>query len=553
MSDYDAAFAAAIGGGGTEESPYDKVAKDALASLPRPVQPQEPAKPVSDFSGNLRFATPFGTLDTRIPLPQMVNRGLAQLGSGFADYGAAFDAPAQVDAKRAIDRPLLDMPGGSTLNFAGKVGPAMAVPNIGGPVLGGMIAGGVMGAMEPVGTGESRGFNAASSAALGGFIPGAVKGFQALARPDAAKADLARSALRDGIPVGVSDITDSKFLKSARSVLNDVPFIGGIGERQAAKTQEGFNKAVAKVVGESADSLTPQVMANAKTRIGGELNRIWENNNLKLDARYVADVQQILQDATAKLNPEQAQSVIKQVRNLMQKQNNGEIPGAFTNNWQSELRMLADGEKGLAQKYLNDLRQKTIQAFNRSVTGADASALSKARMQYGAYKTLEPIMNKAEAGVAGRVTGDVPAALLPGRVVEQYGSAARSPFGDLPQIGSQFLVDRVPRTGGSTRAAIQNTLVGSGLMSGGAAAGAAVAGGLGSGVGLAGGLGLTAILEKALGSPTIARSVLANPQVQRGLLDNPEFSKAMLEIMRNSASRLPAAAGMGLLSAPALE
>lgn len=553
MSDYDAAFAAAAGGGGSEENPYDKIAKDALSSLPRPVQPKESAQPVNDFSGNLRFATPFGTLDTRIPLPQFVNRGLAQFGSGVADYGAAFDAPAQVDAKRAIDRPLLDMPGGSTLNFAGKVGPAMAVPNIGGPVLGGMIAGGVMGAMEPVGTGESRGFNTATSAVLGGAIPGAVKGFQALARPDAAKADLARSALRDGIPVGVSDITDSKFLKATRSVLNDVPFIGGIGERQAAKTQEGFNKAVAKVVGENADSLTPQVMANAKTRIGGELNRIWENNSLKLDARYVADVQQILQDATAKLNPEQAQSVIKQVRNLMQKQANGEIPGSFTNNWQSELRMLADGEKGLAKKYLNDLRQTTIQAFNRSVTGADASALSKARMQYGAYKTLEPIMNKAEAGVGGRVTGDVPAALLPGRVVEQYGSAGRSPFGDLPQIGSQFLVDRVPRTGGSARAAIQNTLVGSGLMSGGAAAGAAVASGLGAGVGLAGGLGLTAILEKALGSPAIARSVLANPQVQRGLLDNPEFSKAMLEIMRNSASRLPAATGMGLLSAPALE
>lgn len=553
VSDYDAAFAAALGGGGsTEESPYDKVAKDAFGSLPRNAQKAE-RQPVGDFSGNLRFATPFGTMDTRIPLPQIVNRGLAQLGSGFADYGAAFDSPQAVDAKRASDKPLLDMPGGSTLNFAGKVGPALAIPTVGGPVVGGMIAGGLTGLMEPVGTGESRGFNTLTSAGFGGALPGVVKGFGALARPDAAKADLARSALGKGIPVGVSDITDSKLLKATRSILNDVPFVGGIGERQAANTQAGFNRAVSNVIGESADSLTPQVMGGAKSRIGGELNRIWDNNNLKLDPQYITDLQRIMQDASSKLNPEQAAAVNRQVQNLLAKADNAEIPGSFTNNWQSELRMAAEGEKGLAQKLLNDLRQSTLKAFNRGVSGPDAAALSKARGQYGALKTLEPIMNKAEAGVGGRMPGDVPAALLPGQVVSQYGSAARSPFSDLPQIGSQFLVDRVPRTGGSVRAALQNTIVGSGLMGGGALGGALTAGGMGAGVGAGAGLGLTAGLQKLLGSPTVAMSVLSQPQVQRGLLDNPEFSKALLEIMRNSGSRLPAAAGLGLLSAPALE
>lgn len=77
-------------------------------------------------------------------------------------------------------------------------------------------------------------------------------------------------------------------------------------------------------------------------------------------------------------------------------------------------------------------------------------------------------MQKAEAGTAGRTVGDVPAALLPEAVRSSYKAGiASSPFADLSQIGSQFVADRVARTGGSGRAMIQNSALGTGLMLGG--------------------------------------------------------------------------------------
>lgn len=554
MSDYDAAFRDAIGGPKKPTpSPYDDVLVKSLASALQPAMDYSKEKPTDlSFQGNLRFATPFGTVDTKIPLPEIVNKRMAQFGSGLSDLGYAFSNPKVVDEKRAIDAPLLDSGVGKGLRMMGKSAPAMALPNIGGPVLGGMGVGAFMGATEPVGSGESRFSNTVTSSVLGGVVPGVVKGAQWLAKPNADTATLASSALNQGIPLGISDVSGNRFVKGLRSVLDDLPFVGGIGERANNAKQSGFDMANAKVIGEN-KPLTPEVMSSAKSRIGGELNKVWENNNLKLDGKYVQDLQRIQQEAASKLNPEQAATVNKHIQNLLAKSDNAEISGGFANNWQSELRMAADGEKGLAQKILKDLRGSTLDAFNRGVAPADAAALKTAKTQYGAYKTLEPLMNKSEAGVAGRSPGQVPAALLPQRIVEQYGSTSRSPFGDLPQIGSQFIVNRTPQTGGSPRAAIQNMGIGS-LLTGGAGAGLGglAAGGAGAGVGAAMGLGGGALIEKLLSSPDVTRSVLT-PAIKRGLLDNPELTPAVLELLKKSASRFPVAAGMGLLSAPAFE
>lgn len=554
MSDYDAAFNDAISGQKPPaSSPYDEVLRKSLASVAQPALDYNKERPTDlSFQGNLRLATPFGTVDTHIPLPETVNKRLAQFGSGVSDLGFAFAKPEAVDEKRKIDAQLLDSGVGKGLRFLGKAAPAMAIPNIGGPVLGGMGAGALMGVTEPVGTGESRIGNTVTSTVLGGVVPAAIKSAQWLAKPNAETATLARSALDQGIPIGVSDISTNRFVKGTRSILDDLPFVGGIGERANNAKQAGFDVANAKVVGESAP-LTPEVMSAAKKRIGGELNKVWDNNNLKLDGPFIQDLQRIQQDAATKLNPEQAATVNKHIQNLLAKSNNAEISGGFANNWQSELRMAADSEKGLAQKVLSDLRKSTLDAFNRGVSPADAAALKTAKTQYGAYKTLEPLMNKSEVGVAGRTPGQVPANLLPQRIVQQYGSAARSPFGDLPQIGSQFIVNRTPQTGGSPRAAIQNMGIGS-ILTGGAGAGLGglAAGGPGALGGAAIGMGGGALIEKLLSSPDVTQSVIL-PAVKRGLLDNPQLSPAVLELLKKSASRLPVAAGMGLLSAPTFE
>jgi hypothetical protein len=101
------------------------------------------------------------------------------------------------------------------------------------------------------------------------------------------------------------------------------------------------------------------------------------------------------------------------------------------------------------------------------VAPADAAALTMTRAQYKAFKTIEPLLQGAEAGVAGRAVGDVPASLVPQAVRQSYqGGISGSPLGDISQIGSQFVADRVARTGGGPRAMFQNSVLGTGLTLG---------------------------------------------------------------------------------------
>lgn len=540
MDAYDEAFAAALGKQSkTEPDQYDNA---FASSMPKAVAQPAPASanPV-DFKDNLRF----GPFNTGIPLPESVNKRLVQFGSGMADleqgirqrFGSATEADTA--NKRKIDAQINDDTTGKVLSVAGKVAPWLAIPA--GGVVNGIATGLASGFLEPTAKGDSVGFNTLTSGVLGGTVPAALSGFRSLAAPSDALAS--KAVNQYGIPLNVADISNSKFLKAGKSILDSLPVTGTIGASQAEAKQAGFNRAIAKTIGADSEKLTPDVMLNAKGNISGELNRIWNRNNLVVDNQFIQDLGTIRQKVQ-NLNPEQQASVNKVIANLRgQVDQNNTIPGSFVNNWQSELRMMADGEKGLHQSVLSDIRKAAISAFNRSVTGPDATALGTAKTQYGALKTLEPLMNKVEAGTAGRVSGDVPAALLPGAVATQYvNRVSQSPFADLSPIAGRFMVDRVPQTGGSVRALMQNFGVGATLAGAGAMANLpATIGSLGAGVAAQGAL-----------SPTAAR-LLLQQAAPRGLLDKPEVMATLKEIASGQLKRSPIPIGMGLLSTPALE
>lgn len=535
-----------------------------------PVVDEPVAEPVTDFSGNLRI----GPIDTGIPLPQAVNKGLAQFGSGMADWilGAqqiAHGATAQdATEKRKLDAKLNDSFTGKALNVAGQIAPSLAIPfgyagaaGRAAPIVEGMVAGAAQGAFQPVAEGESRAANTAIGTVAGGAVPGVIQGARALATPR--NGDLAARAINQyGIPLGVADVTDSKIVKAARSVLNDLPVTGAMGAADKEAVQRGFNRAVGDTFGANADSLTPAVVDAARGRMGAEFDRIWGSNTMPYDAPLFQEIQRLRQSAAMLPGTVNAHhgggdaarlwGWLNDVESKMvpDAQGNLYMPGDVANRMQSGLRKQAESASGFLKDDLNTLRQAMISAFNRNVSPADAAALSANRNAYKAFKTVEPILNKAEAGVAGRVAGDVPAALLPGAVVQSYGNrVAQSPFADLSQIAGRYLVDRTPQTGGSARALIQNTGVGALTLGGGLGAGMAtgtalpVAAGFGAGIGL----------QSALGSTRLANSLLT-PQVQRGLLSAPQLAPAVSELLRTNAQRAAIPLSLGLLvPSPALE
>jgi hypothetical protein len=312
---------------------------------------------------------------------------------------------------------------------------------------------------------------------------------------------LAQKAMQMGAPLGISDLAEGKTVKALRSVLNDAPLSGGIGAKQNEAKQAWFNKAVGEVFDASGDKLTPEVMDTAKKRMGGEFDRIWGNNVLKVDDEFVQSLEKTKKSAS--MLPEgERNRIIGMVDDLTSQIKDGVIPGDVANRYQSEIRKMSEKANGFLKEDLTNLRRDVLSAFNRSVSPEDAAALALNQKKYKAFKTVEPLLAKAEAGVAGREAGDIPAGLLPQAVFQQYGTnVAGSPLADLSRIGSKYLVDRTPQTGGSARAMIQNSAIGGALAAGSIANPATLAA-----------IPTAMAVNKALGSPRLARSLAPTKQ-----------------------------------------
>lgn len=359
--------------------------------------------------------------------------------------------------------------------------------------------------------------DAMSGGIVGGLLPGGVKAAGAVGRavgrqfrPSGEAAQLAQRAIDMGAPLGMADIAEGKFTKAVRSVLNDAPLTGGIGAAQNEAKQKWFNRAVGEVFDAADDKLTPQVMDAAKKKMGGEFDRIWGNNALQVDQKLLETLSKTR--ANASMLPKADRTRIVSMLDDLESQvvpgpNGGMmIPGDVANRYQSTIRKTAESAQGFLKNDLTNLRQDVLSAFNRSVSPEDAAALALNQKKYKAFKTVEPLLNKGELGVAGREAGDVPAGLLPGAVLQSYKSnPTGSPLAELSKIGSKYLVDRTSQTGGSMRGMVQN----SALL------------GLGAGAATNPALALASIptaigIQGVLGSPMLARGLLGAQAPQMG-------------------------------------
>ncbi len=412
-----------------------------------------------------------------------------------------------------------------------RLAPAIASGGISAPganlltrAAGGAITGGATaGLVNP----EDAGLGAMIGGAMPGAAMAAGKVGQAIGRqlkPSAEVAPLARRAMEMGAPLGVADVAEGKFTKAVRSVLNDAPMTGGIGAAQNEAKQKWFNRAVGEVFDAADDKLTPEVLDAAKKKMGAEFDRIWGSNNLIVDDKLMASLGKTRANAMMLPKGERARivSMLDDLEGQIAQAPDGSIviPGDVANRYQSTIRKTAESAQSFLKDELTRLRGDMLSAFNRSVSPEDAAALALNQKKYKAFKTVEPLLAKGEAGVAGREAGDVPAALLPNAVMSSYKSnVAGSPLAELSRIGSKFLVDRTPQTGGSARAMIQNSAIG---------------GALGAGMLTNPALALPVIplgmgLNKALGSPALARSLIdAQMAPMGGLLSVGQKSAPVL-------------------------
>ena len=380
---------------------------------------------------------------------------------------------------------------------------------------------------------------------IGGAFPVAAKGASAIGHgisdltshvfmPNADKLDLMSRANDLGIPVGLATGYDKGFAGGLKSFLNGLPLLGGIGERATDAAQVGVNRAVGRTFGANANSLSPEVMRSAKESMGNTFDRIWGNNNLKLNPEFYQNIEAIQKQASMLPTHESARinNIIDDFLSHRIDTGHGSvIAGDVANRFQSSLRGMGEtAGQGFLQNDINQLRQGILSEFNKNISGHDAQLLQANRMAYKNYKTIEPLMNSAESAVAGRVSGDVPISLLPNAINKNFSNPAGLPLTNISQVASRLLTDRIKQTGGSEKAMIQGAFKGSALAGGGIAAMLhnpllAVTGGLGA-----------FSLQKLIHSPEFAQRMMKTGQTQQGLLDEilPMLQKAQPSLLNSN-------------------
>lgn len=266
---------------------------------------------------------------------------------------------------------------------------------------------------------------------------------------DPATASLA-SLARDkfGIPIRGGQISESPSMNYLDSLVKGKPF-SGMAENEATQ-HAAFNRAVAKTIGEDAEKVTPDVMANAKTRLGQNYEDIARQTTLKVDQPLTDILNKIVTDASTVLQPSEHSIITKQIQGILDKvKGEGTIDGATFHaliKKGSPLDRATNSSDSNVKYYAGQIKSALVDAMGRSAPEDMKGLLKTTNSQYKAMKTIEDLVEKSP-------TGDISPALLMGAVRKSYSNMAYGGGGDLAdlaRIGQRFLKD-MPQSGTQPR------------------------------------------------------------------------------------------------------
>lgn len=313
---------------------------------------------------------------------------------------------ADVAAQRENDRFME----GDLAAGAGKIGGDVAMLLAPGRAIGGLgsltsrVAANVglgagVGALEPIVEGESRGVNALVGGALGGAGELAGTGLRALAKGvseavSAPARELFQAAKERGIRLTPAQLTDSGFLQA----LSRLPLSGAAS--RYAKQRAAWNRAVARVIGEDADAVTPEVYSRAKERQSALFNELTERNNLKVDDGLLRRLGNIAESSkvAGRAISEQVESAIDALYQQAAVTRQGvQIPGRAYQAFDSAMGKLTKGGDTAAH-YIGEVRDAVRAAMDDSINAADSALWKNLRREYRDRKTLTDLVAKSDFG-----------------------------------------------------------------------------------------------------------------------------------------------------------
>lgn len=439
----------------------------------------------------------------------------------------------EVDETKARDRPLMGTGGGITGNLAG--GLSMAIPTAFMPgantYTGAALAGGMMGALNPVATGESRGMNTVVGGGLGagaqlvGNVAGRmIRPVRSSLNPEQER--LAGVAGQEGIPLSAAQQTGSKPLSIIDSIFENLPFTAGSQAAQKQAQQGAYNAAVLRKSGTPGELATPDVLVGQKKALGktfediASRNSIDFNHGVKPGVTVTDELTNVVTEAGRRLTPDKAGVISRAVDDMLtQVDHAGRMAGTNYQGWRETLGRMAKGNDSEAH-FASELKKVLDRAFSSQVSGADAEAWKTASRQYGNIKTTANAMGGAGvAPTAGNISPAQLSSAVASQVSREGKALGRGELNDLVRVGQQFIREPIPNSGTAQRMLYQS------LLTGGAGGAAYAAGndpkaGLGAAaIGLLSPKGIQMLMQSQAGREYLTKGILAMRPGQQGALN----------------------------------
>lgn len=576
VSDYDAAFAAAVSGP-AKDDPYDAIMRDiapkATPASPAASEVVSQKTPDNDFWGLAKNALNTARQAT-------VDAGLGAV-RGAGSIGASLLAPVDV-AKDALagkglslesnrsrraemDDALRSMgadpdswmyKGGKLAGeIAGTAGmggvlakpvQALAASRYGAgiePLLEGAaqalqtggfrvgdMAGTGMGALaRALGGGATGGASAGlvnpgdagAGALIGGALPG---GLQALK----VAGDVAAKGVRGAVGEAVPEV--QKLAQRAKELGITIPADRLIDSRPLnamaaslnyvpmsgrAATEDAMNSQLNRALSRTFgqdSSNVTQALRKADTQLGGAFEKTLSENGVKFDKQFLDDIAAVHNKAEAELGAEGLKPITNKVNELISKGETGVIDGQAAYNIKRDLDRLGKANTPNAWHAL-ELKHRLMDALNRSLGPDKAAEFATVRQHYGNMLDLEKL---AKNGAEGEVSV--------ARVANMK-NIGNKPLQEIADIAAQFVKPREGQHGAAQR-----------VFGAGGASLAALAAGLGlplgipAAIGAAGVMGIGRVANSALNSGAARRTLM-------GPLGSAPAAPGPLGIVGNSAYR----------------
>ena len=271
--------------------------------------------------------------------------------------------------------------------------------------------------------------------------------------PEVAK--LAQVAQDHGIPIAPAQLSGNWLLRNMQDMGSKLPFSGA--DAFADAQREAWTRALSRQFGENAPRITPEVLNNAKDRIGGVFNDVAKRTTINATPEFVQNLADVETNAPLTMTPQEFKPIQNQLDNILGKVRPGDTISGDA--YQSLTRkgtpldLAINSSNPNIRFFAGKIRSALDDALQNSAVPEDVAALQQARSQWKAMKTVEPLTTRADAagGLAPSV-GEISPAALRSAVNQSYKRTAGDVLGqnamtDLAKIGQRFLKE--PKSSGT--------------------------------------------------------------------------------------------------------